>query len=385
MYGINEDNIEVNKTPRFWFYKQNILKTKEKAVISQIISDTLFTNNYRFTAQERKLLISYLDGSTSIDDAFLNENNARIKLIDKIILNNDIINQKYKSFLISSLKGETIPEEELLTDVETEELIKQITISKNILGTTLGKNEMKELTDEIFDQLIEEFNVLGQNSIEEKIEKDRTYYEINNEIILDPEDRAIYMNLARLIGYLKQVKNIEIIFHYKNRRLNAEFLQDTISDWNQNDPESTQYIAHRPIYKTDKGQITWDDPWFYNWLVALIELKLAEAYAKIKELEDKIKALENEIAKLKEEIAKIIDQNQNYYLQRLRNLIVSQPSKPILTETFMPKLWICTDNHSGYGVIYWRDGGENLEGKFDSSIAVSWLPISTVWTPEGIN
>lgn len=170
------------------------------------------------------MLISYLDGSTSIDDAFLNENNARIKLIDKIILNNDIINQKYKSFLISSLKGETIPEEELLTDVETEELIKQITISKNILGTTLGKNEMKELTDEIFDQLIEEFNVLGQNSIEEKIEKDRTYYEINNEIILDPEDRAIYMNLARLIGYLKQVKNIEIIFHYKNRRLNAEFL-----------------------------------------------------------------------------------------------------------------------------------------------------------------
>ena len=111
---------------------------------------------------------------------------------------------------------------------------------------------MKELTEEILDQLIKEFHVLD-NTIEEKIEKDNIYYEINNEIILDPTDRAIYMNLARLIGYLRQVKNLEIIFHYKERKISSEFFQDTISDWNVNDPESAQFIAHRPIYKTNNG------------------------------------------------------------------------------------------------------------------------------------
>lgn len=381
MFGVDDNNVEVNKTPRFWFYKQNILKTNEKSVISQIIADTIFTNNYRFTKEEREILIAYADWSKPLVDLGLTEE-EKIKLIDKIILNPDIINKEYKTFLINCIKkNRDLSDDEMLEEGGTDELIKQIQMSQNILGTALGQNEMKELTEEILDQLIKEFHVLD-NTIEEKIEKDNIYYEINNEIILDPTDRAIYMNLARLIGYLRQVKNLEIIFHYKERKISSEFFQDTISDWNVNNPESAQFIAHRPIYKTDSGQITWDDPWFYNWLVALIEGKLLEAYVKIKDLMDRIDALEKEIEAIKKEIQNIIDQNQKYYLQRLRNLIVSQPETPVLTDTFFPKLWICNDDKSGYGVIYWRNGGEDENGNYDATAKLTWLPISTVWTPE---
>lgn len=381
MFGVDDNNIEVNKTPRFWFYKQNILKTNEKSVISQIIADTIFTNNYRFTKAEREILIAYADWSKPLVDLGLTEE-EKIKLIDKIILNPDIINKEYKTFLINCIKkNRDLSDDELLEEGGMDELIKQIQMSQNILGTALGQNEMKELTEEILDQLIKEFHVLD-NTIEEKIEKDNIYYEINNEIILDPTDRAIYMNLARLIGYLRQVKNLEIIFHYKERKISSEFFQDTISDWNVNDPESAQFIAHRPIYKTNNGQITWDDPWFYNWLIALIEGKLLEAYVKIKDLMDKIEALEKEIEAIKKEIQNIIDQNQKYYLQRLKSLIVSQPETPVLTDTFFPKLWICNNDKSGYGIIYWRNGGEDENGNYDATAKLTWLPISTVWTPE---
>lgn len=381
MFGVSSDNVEINKQPRFWFYKKNVLKTQEKETISQIISDVLFTNTYRFVSQERTSLINLVEGGELDDYLFNLSADDCSKLIDKIIMNNDIINQKYKTYLITKLKKEELAEGEDLTSEEVEELKKQIQLSKNTLGVSFGQNEIRELTDEILEELIEDFKILD-NHIEQKVEKDQIYYELNNEMILDPADRAIYMNLNRLIGYLRQAKNLEIIFHYKNRRLNSSFLQDTISDWNQNDSESSSYIAHRPIYKTNSGAITWDDPWFYNWLVSLIENKILNAYLKIKDLMDKIDQMEKDIEDLKKQIQNIIDQNQKYYLQRLNSLIVSQPTQPVLTETFFPKLWICNDEKSGYGVIYWRTGGENAEGVFDAKVAVKWMPISTVWTPE---
>ena len=87
------------------------------------------------------------------------------------------------------------------------------------------------------------------------------------------------MRLASLIGYLKQTKNLEIIFHYKNRSFNNAYLSDLISDWNENNPENPGYIAHRFIYQNDEGKIICDTTsWFYKWLINLIKNKIEEWY-----------------------------------------------------------------------------------------------------------
>lgn len=70
-----------------------------------------------------------------------------------------------------------------------------------------------------------------ENTIIEGYNGENVYYEINNEIILDTADRAIYMRLDSLKGYLKQTKNLEIVFHYRTRSLNADFMSELIADW----------------------------------------------------------------------------------------------------------------------------------------------------------
>lgn len=95
------------------------------------------------------------------------------------------------------------------------------------------------------------------------------------------------MRLDSLKGYLKQTKNLEIIFHYKNRSFNTAYLSDLISDWNENDPENPGYIAHRFIYQDDQGRIVYDPTsWFYRWLVDLINNKINAWFEK--ELKERI-------------------------------------------------------------------------------------------------
>ena len=45
------DSLEINKQPRFWFYKSNILKQKEKQVITQMIKDAIFIYNNKFNKE----------------------------------------------------------------------------------------------------------------------------------------------------------------------------------------------------------------------------------------------------------------------------------------------------------------------------------------------
>ena len=284
--------------------------------------------------------------------------------------------------------------EYILNGDEESQLLKQVQISKNALSNSLGETEIVALTEEILNDLIQELSLDKDNTIIEGFEGENIYYEINNEIILNPVDRAIYMRLDSLKGYLKQTKNLEIIFHYKNRSFNNAYLSDLISDWNENDPENPGYIAHRFIYQDDQGRVVYDPTsWFYRWLVDLINNKINAWFEK--ELKERIDQMEKDIEDLKkrcDDLQKQIDDinlnNQDTYIfNRLKNLIVSQPERPILSKNFFPKIWICTDTHSGYGLVYWRQGGEDASGHYDgtASDSVKWTPISAIWSPDSLN
>ena len=399
---INDNNItslEINKQPRFWFYKSNILKTKEKQTLTQIIKDNLYIYNNRFTLEEQDILIKAIEGKRFTDNQVLKLNSGfNTKLANKIRLNSDITVNNGKNFLIERImlnykkdeNGVAIFEYVLNGDEETQ-LLKQVQISKNALSNSLGETEIVAITEEILNDIIQELSLDKENTIAEGFEGENIYYEINNEIILNPVDRAIYMRLNSLKGYLKQTKNLEIIFHYKNRSFNTAYLSDLVSDWNENDPENPGYIAHRFIYQDDQGRVVYDPTsWFYRWLVNLINNKIEAWYEK--ELKDRLNKMEQDIDNLKkrcDNLQKQIDEiklnNQDTYIfNRLKNLIVSQPERPILSKDFFPKIWICTDTQSGYGLVYWRQGGEDAAGHYDgtASDSVKWTPISAIWSPD---
>lgn len=399
---INDNNItslEINKQPRFWFYKSNILKTKEKQTLTQIIKDNLYIYNNRFTLEEQDILIKAIEGKSFTDNQVLKLNSGfNTKLANKIRLNSDITVNNGKNFLIERImlnykKDENgIPIfEYVLNGDEEAQLLKQVQISKNALSNSLGETEIVAITEEILNDIIQELSLDKDNTIIEGFEGENIYYEINNEIILNPVDRAIYMRLNSLKGYLKQTKNLEIIFHYKNRSFNTAYLSDLVSDWNENDPENPGYIAHRFIYQDDQGRVIYDPTsWFYKWLVNLINNKIEAWYEK--ELKNRLNKMEQDIDNLKkrcDNLQKQIDEiklnNQDTYIfNRLKNLIVSQPERPILSKDFFPKIWICTDTQSGYGLVYWRQGGEDAAGHYDgtASDSVKWTPISAIWSPD---
>ena len=399
---INDNNItslEINKQPRFWFYKSNILKTKEKQTLSQIIKDNLYIYNNRFTLEEQDILIKAIEGKKFTDNQVLKLNSGfNTQLANKIRLNSDITVNNGKNFLIERImlnykkdeNGVAIFEYVLNGDEEAQ-LLKQVQISKNALSNSLGETEIVAITEEILNDIIQELSLDKENTIAEGFEGENIYYEINNEIILNPVDRAIYMRLDSLKGYLKQTKNLEIIFHYKKRSFNTAYLSDLVSDWNENDPENPGYIAHRFIYQDDQGRVVYDPTsWFYRWLVNLINNKIEAWYEK--ELKDRLNKMEQDIDNLKkrcDNLQKQIDEiklnNQDTYIfNRLKNLIVSQPERPILSKDFFPKIWICTDTQSGYGLVYWRQGGEDAAGHYDgtASDSVKWTPISAIWSPD---
>ena len=399
---INDNNItslEINKQPRFWFYKSNILKTKEKQTLAQIIKDNLYIYNNRFTLEEQDILIKAIEGKKFTDNQVLKLNSGfNTKLANKIRLNSDITVNNGKNFLIERImlnykkdeNGVAIFEYVLNGDEEAQ-LLKQVQISKNALSNSLGETEIVAITEEILNDIIQELSLDKDNTIIEGFEGENIYYEINNEIILNPVDRAIYMRLNSLKGYLKQTKNLEIIFHYKNRSFNTAYLSDLVSDWNENDPENPGYIAHRFIYQDDQGRVVYDPTsWFYRWLVNLINNKIEAWYEK--ELKNRLNKMEQDIDNLKkrcDNLQKQIDEiklnNQDTYIfNRLKNLIVSQPERPILSKDFFPKIWICTDTQSGYGLVYWRQGGEDAAGHYDgtASDSVKWTPISAIWSPD---
>lgn len=398
----NITNLEVNKQPRFWFYKSNILKTKEKQTLTQIIKDNLYIYNNRFTLEEQDILIKAIEGKSFTDNQVLKlQTGFNTKLANKIRLNSDITVNNGKNFLIERIllnykkneDGTPIFEYVLNGDEETQ-LLKQVQISKNALSNSLGETEIVALTEEILNDLIQELSLDKENTIAEGFEGENIYYEINNEIILNPIDRAIYMRLDSLKGYLKQTKNLEIIFHYKNRSFNTAYLSDLISDWNENDPENPGYIAHRFIYQNDQGQVIYDPTsWFYRWLVDLINNKInawseKELKERIEKIEKDIEDLKNRCDNLQKQINEINLNNQDDYIfNRLKNLIVSQPERPILSKNFFPKIWICTDTQSGYGLVYWRQGGEDAAGHYDEIAAqtVQWTPISAIWSPDSLN
>lgn len=399
---INDNNItslEINKQPRFWFYKSNILKTKEKQTLTQIIKDNLYIYNNRFTLEEQDILIKAIEGKSFTDNQVLKLNSGfNTKLANKIRLNSDITVNNGKNFLIERIMLNYKQDENgvpifnyILNGDEEAQLLKQVQISKNALSNSLGETEIVAITEEILNDIIQELSLDKDNTIIEGFEGENIYYEINNEIILNPVDRAIYMRLNSLKGYLKQTKNLEIIFHYKNRSFNTAYLSDLVSDWNENDPENPGYIAHRFIYQDDQGRVIYDPTsWFYRWLVNLINNKIEAWYEK--ELKNRLNKMEQDIDNLKkrcDNLQKQIDEiklnNQDTYIfNRLKNLIVSQPERPILSKDFFPKIWICTDTQSGYGLVYWRQGGEDAAGHYDgtASDSVKWTPISAIWSPD---
>ena len=399
---INDNNItslEINKQPRFWFYKSNILKTKEKQTLTQIIKDNLYIYNNRFTLEEQDILIKAIEGKRFTDNQVLKLNSGfNTKLANKIRLNSDITVNNGKNFLIERIMLNYKQDENgvpifnyILNGDEEAQLLKQVQISKNALSNSLGETEIVAITEEILNDIIQELSLDKENTIAEGFEGENIYYEINNEIILNPVDRAIYMRLDSLKGYLKQTKNLEIIFHYKKRSFNTAYLSDLVSDWNENDPENPGYIAHRFIYQDDQGRVVYDPTsWFYRWLVNLINNKIEAWYEK--ELKDRLNKMEQDIDNLKkrcDNLQKQIDEiklnNQDTYIfNRLKNLIVSQPERPILSKDFFPKIWICTDTQSGYGLVYWRQGGEDAAGHYDgtASDSVKWTPISAIWSPD---
>lgn len=395
----NISNLEINKQPRFWFYKSNILKTKEKQTLTQIIKDNLYIYNNRFTLEEQDILIKAIEGKRFTDNQVLKLNSGfNTQLANKIRLNSDITVNNGKNFLIERIMLNYKQDENgvpifeyILNGDEEAQLLKQVQISKNALSNSLGETEIVAITEEILNDLIQELSLDKDNTIIEGFEGENIYYEINNEIILNPVDRAIYMRLDSLKGYLKQTKNLEIIFHYKKRSFNTTYLSDLVSDWNENDPENPGYIAHRFIYQDDQGRVVYDPTsWFYRWLVNLINNKIEAWYEK--ELKDRLNKMEQDIDNLKKrcdnlqkQINEIKLNNQDTYIfNRLKNLIVSQPERPILSKDFFPKIWICTDTQSGYGLIYWRQGGEDAAGHYDgtASESVKWTPISAIWSPD---
>lgn len=400
----NNDSIslEINKQPRYWFYKSNILKTKEKQTLNQIIKDTLYVYNNRFNLEEQSILIAFIEGKAPTDEQYLKlKQGLKTELSNKVRLNSDITIFNGKNFLIERLslekkldKNGNIYYDYNLTDDDRLQLLKQVQISKNNLMNQLNEIEMQDITEEILEELIETLSLNKDNTIIEGFNGENVYYEINNEMIFDSKDRAIYIRLANLIGYLKQTKNLEIIFHYKTRSLNTTFLSDLVSNWDENDPEQPGYIANRIVYKNNDQTIGYE-LWFYNWLQSVIDKRidyyLTKKYnilQRITDLENAIEIINKKIGAIEEEIKNINKNNQDaYLLNRISTLIVSQPDKPVLSDKFFPKIWICTNNESGYGLVYWRSGGENSEGKYSEAELsnVKWTPISAIWSPDILN
>lgn len=390
----NINTLEINKQPRFWFYKSNILKTKEKQTLNQIINDTLYVYNNRFNAEEQSILTNIITGNRLTDEQYLKlRQGLSTSLIKKIQNNTDITIFNGKKFLIERLQlNNNNKYIYKLNADDLAQLLNQVEISRNNLTNQLNNNEMKEMSEEILEDLIKTLALDKENTIIEGINGTNIYYEINNEIILDSKDRAIYMRLANLIGYLKQTRNLEIIFHYKTRSVNSAFLSDFNGNWNENDPEQPGYIYKRMVYKDDDGKVACEK-WFSDWLVDQIELTinnwiLNNLEGRIKKIEQDIIDIKAEIATLKEKIEQIEKNNQDeHLLNRIQTLIVSQPNKPELSKEFFPKIWICTDDASGYGLVYWRSGGEDAKGEYDMSLAqnIKWIPISSIWSPDILN
>ena len=388
------DSLEINKQPRFWFYKSNILKQKEKQVITQMIKDAIFIYNNKFNKEQQEILLS-IANDIELPEGTIEKLQAGYNeiIINKIRFNNDITASNGKIFLINRLQFKN---NATITEEARRQLIKQITISTNSLDTVLDENEINEITDEVLNELTESLSLFNENdqaienTIIEGYNGENVYYEINNEIILDTVDRAIYMRLDSLKGYLKQTKNLEIVFHYKTRSLNADFMSELMADWDQTDPEEAGYIAHKPVWHDAEGQIH-TELWFLNWLLALIVEAIENYYntnikPRLDDLDKRLDDLENkynDLAIQVKNIQNLITGNFDSYLKRITSLIVSQPTQPVLSTNFMPKIWICTDTKSGYGLVYWRNGGEDSQGNYNGTTA-TWRPVSAIWSPDSI-
>ena len=388
------DSLEINRQPRFWFYKSNILKQKEKQVISQMIKDAIFIYNNKFNKEQHEILLS-IANDIELPKATIEKLQAGYNeiIINKIRFNNDITASNGKIFLINRLQFKN---DATITEEARQQLIKQITVSTNSLDTVLDEDEINEITDEVLNELTESLSLFDENdqaienTIIEGYNGENVYYEINNEIILDTVDRAIYMRLDSLKGYLKQTKNLEIVFHYRTRSLNADFMSELIADWDQTDPEEAGYIAHKPVWRDTEGQIH-TELWFLNWLSALIAEAIENYYntnikPRLDDLDNRLNDLENkynDLASQVKNIQNLITGNFDSYLKRITSLIVSQPTQPVLSTNFMPKIWICTDTKSGYGLVYWRNGGEDSQGNYNGTTA-TWRPVSAIWSPDSI-
>ena len=388
------DSLEINKQPRFWFYKSNILKQKEKQVITQMIKDAIFIYNNKFNKEQQEILLS-IANDIELPKATIEKLQAGYNeiIINKIRFNNDITASNGKIFLINRLQFKN---DATITEEARRQLIKQITVSTNSLDTVLDEDEINEITDEVLNELTESLSLFDENdqaienTIIEGYNGENVYYEINNEIILDTADRAIYMRLDSLKGYLKQTKNLEIVFHYRTRSLNADFMSELIADWDQTDPEEAGYIAHKPVWRDTEGQVH-TEVWFLNWLSALIVEAIENYYntnikPRLDDLDNRLNDLENkynDLANQVKNIQNLITGNFDSYLKRITSLIVSQPTQPVLSINFMPKIWICTDTKSGYGLVYWRNGGEDSQGNYNGTTA-TWRPVSAIWSPDSI-
>lgn len=388
------DSLEINKQPRFWFYKSNILKQKEKQVITQMIKDAIFIYNNKFNKEQQEILLS-IANDIELPEATIEKLQAGYNeiIINKIRFNNDITASNGKIFLINRLQFKN---DATITEEARQQLIKQITVSTNSLDTVLDEDEINEITDEVLNELTESLSLFDENdqaienTIIEGYNGENVYYEINNEIILDTADRAIYMRLDSLKGYLKQTKNLEIVFHYRTRSLNADFMSELIADWDQTDPEEAGYIAHKPVWRDTEGQVH-TELWFLNWLSALIVEAIENYYntnikPRLDDLDKHLNDLENkynDLANQVKNIQNLITGNFDSYLKRITSLIVSQPTQPVLSTNFMPKIWICTDTKSGYGLVYWRNGGEDSQGNYNGTTA-TWRPVSAIWSPDSI-
>lgn len=388
------DSLEINKQPRFWFYKSNILKQKEKQVITQMIKDAIFIYNNKFNKEQQEILLS-IANDIELPKATIEKLQAGYNeiIINKIRFNNDITASNGKIFLINRLQFKN---DATITEEARRQLIKQITVSTNSLDTVLDENEINEITDEVLNELTESLSLFDENdqaienTIIEGYNGENVYYEINNEIILDTADRAIYMRLDSLKGYLKQTKNLEIVFHYRTRSLNADFMSELIADWDQTDPEEAGYIAHKPVWRDTEGQVH-TELWFLNWLSALVVEAIENYYninikPRLDDLDNRLNDLENkynDLASQVKNIQNLITGNFDSYLKRITSLIVSQPTQPVLSTNFMPKIWICTDTKSGYGLVYWRNGGEDSQGNYNGTTA-TWRPVSAIWSPDSI-
>ena len=388
------DSLEINKQPRFWFYKSNILKQKEKQVITQMIKDAIFIYNNKFNKEQQEILLS-IANDIELPKATIEKLQAGYNeiIINKIRFNNNITASNGKIFLINRLQFKN---DATITEEARRQLIKQITVSTNSLDTVLDENEINEITDEVLNELAESLSLFDENdqaienTIIEGYNGENVYYEINNEIILDTADRAIYMRLDSLKGYLKQTKNLEIVFHYRTRSLNADFMSELIADWDQTDPEEAGYIAHKPVWRDTEGQVH-TELWFLNWLSALIVEAIENYYntnikPRLDDLDKRLNDLENkynDLASQVKNIQNLITGNFDSYLKRITSLIVSQPTQPVLSTNFMPKIWICTDTKSGYGLVYWRNGGEDSQGNYNGTTA-TWRPVSAIWSPDSI-